>query len=66
MWSLDNLEAVLREAGYGLADVIRLNYYVTDVDAFIQAGEVYGARLAQASAGRRRRCSGSSGSRSPR
>ncbi len=46
--ALDNLETVLSEAGFALADVVRLNYYVTDVDAFIQAGEVYGARLAQA------------------
>jgi enamine deaminase RidA (YjgF/YER057c/UK114 family) len=46
--ALDNLETVLREAGFALADVIRLNYYVTDVDAFITAGETYGAKLAQA------------------
>jgi enamine deaminase RidA (YjgF/YER057c/UK114 family) len=46
--ALDNLEAVLSEAGFELADVVRLNYYVTDVDAFVEAGEVYGARLAQA------------------
>jgi enamine deaminase RidA (YjgF/YER057c/UK114 family) len=46
--ALDNLETVLGEAGFALADVVRLNYYVTDVDAFIDAGEVYGARLAQA------------------
>jgi enamine deaminase RidA (YjgF/YER057c/UK114 family) len=46
--ALDNLETVLREAGFALADVIRLNYYVTDVDAFIAAGETYGAKLAQA------------------
>jgi enamine deaminase RidA (YjgF/YER057c/UK114 family) len=46
--ALDNVETVLGEAGYTLAEVVRLNYYVTDVDAFIQAGEAYGARLAQA------------------
>jgi enamine deaminase RidA (YjgF/YER057c/UK114 family) len=46
--ALDNVEAVLREAGFTLADVVRLNYYVTDVDAFVQAGEVYGAKLAEA------------------
>jgi enamine deaminase RidA (YjgF/YER057c/UK114 family) len=46
--ALDNVETVLSEAGFTFADVIRLNYYVTDVDAFIQAGEVWGARLAQA------------------
>jgi len=46
--ALDNLETVLRDGGMSLADVVRLNYYVTDVDAFTQAGEAYGARLAQA------------------
>jgi enamine deaminase RidA (YjgF/YER057c/UK114 family) len=46
--ALDNVETVLGEAGYTLADVVRLNYYVTDVDAFLQAGEAYGAKLAQA------------------
>jgi enamine deaminase RidA (YjgF/YER057c/UK114 family) len=46
--ALDNLETVLGEAGFALADVVRLNYFVTDVDAFIQAGEVYGAKVAQA------------------
>jgi enamine deaminase RidA (YjgF/YER057c/UK114 family) len=46
--ALDNLERVLSEAGFALADVVRLNYYVTDVDAFVAAGEQYGARLAEA------------------
>lgn len=46
--ALDNLETVLRDAGYDLSDVVRLDYYATDVDAFIEAGEVSGARLAQA------------------
>ena len=46
--ALDNLEAVLGEAGFALADVVRLNYFVTDVDAFLQAGEIWGARLGQA------------------
>jgi enamine deaminase RidA (YjgF/YER057c/UK114 family) len=31
----DNLEAVLRGAGMSLANVVRLNFYTTDVDAFI-------------------------------
>jgi enamine deaminase RidA (YjgF/YER057c/UK114 family) len=46
--AMDNLETVLREAGFELADVVRLNYFVTDVDAFIEAGQAYGARLAEA------------------
>ena len=32
--AIDNLEAVLREAGMGLANVVRLNIYTTDVDLF--------------------------------
>jgi enamine deaminase RidA (YjgF/YER057c/UK114 family) len=31
----DNLEIVLRDAGMSLANVVRLNFYTTDVDAFI-------------------------------
>ena len=34
--ALDNLEAVLDAAGMSLADVVRLNYYTTDVDAFMR------------------------------
>ena len=36
--ALDNLETVLREAGFALADVIRLNYYVTDVECVHRSG----------------------------
>ena len=39
---------MLSEAGFALADVVRMNFFVTDVDAFFQAGEIYGARLAEA------------------
>lgn len=46
--AIDNLETVLREAGFGLADVVRLNYYTTDMDAFLQAGDVLGSRLSGA------------------
>ena len=35
--ALDNLETVLREAGLGLGDVVRLNYFTTDVDLFFAA-----------------------------
>src|SRR5262245_38004319 len=46
--ALANLEKVLSDAGYGLRDVVRLNYYTTDVDRFMQfAGEGLG-RLAAA------------------
>jgi enamine deaminase RidA (YjgF/YER057c/UK114 family) len=46
--ALDNLETVLREAGFELSQVVRLNYYTTDVDAFLQSGDVVGRRLAEA------------------
>jgi enamine deaminase RidA (YjgF/YER057c/UK114 family) len=49
MQALDNLETVLREAGFELSDVVRLNTYVTDVDAYIQtAARAIGSRLAEA------------------
>jgi enamine deaminase RidA (YjgF/YER057c/UK114 family) len=35
--ALDNLEAVLAEAGFSLSDVVRLNHYTTDVDAWLEA-----------------------------
>jgi enamine deaminase RidA (YjgF/YER057c/UK114 family) len=34
--SLDNLEAVLAGAAMTLADVVRLNFYTTDVDTLLQ------------------------------
>jgi enamine deaminase RidA (YjgF/YER057c/UK114 family) len=43
-----NLEAVLKASGYGLANVVRLNYYTTDVEAFLGASDVVGSRLAAA------------------
>jgi enamine deaminase RidA (YjgF/YER057c/UK114 family) len=46
--ALTNVETVLGEAGMGLADVVRLNYYVTDVDAFLQAGDTLAPVLANA------------------
>jgi enamine deaminase RidA (YjgF/YER057c/UK114 family) len=36
--ALDNLETVLREAGMTLVNVVRVNYYVTDVDRFLAEG----------------------------
>jgi enamine deaminase RidA (YjgF/YER057c/UK114 family) len=46
--SLDNLETVLKAAGLTLANIVRLNYYTTDVDAFIEAMGGFGERLAAA------------------
>ena len=40
--ALDNLEIVLDKAGLKLSDVVRLNYYVTDVPAFLEAVPVVG------------------------
>ena len=46
--ALDNLETVLDQAGFKLADVVRLNYYVTDVPAFLEAVPKVGVRLKEA------------------
>lgn len=43
--SLDNLEAVLGEAGMSLANLIRLGVYTTDVDLLFQHYGVLAARL---------------------
>jgi enamine deaminase RidA (YjgF/YER057c/UK114 family) len=44
--ALDNLETVLQEAGLGLENVVRLNYYVTDVERFFsESAPVLGERL---------------------
>jgi 2-iminobutanoate/2-iminopropanoate deaminase len=46
--AFDNLEAVLHTAGFGLGDVVRLNYYTTDVDRLLEAYETLTNRLASA------------------
>ncbi|HJN87713.1 MAG: Rid family hydrolase [Dehalococcoidia bacterium] len=46
--AIDNLETVLREAGFSLSDVVRLNYYTTDVDLFFASARASGRRLAAA------------------
>lgn len=43
--ALDNLETVLGAAGFSLGDVVRLNYYTTDVAAFHKAVPIVGAHL---------------------
>jgi enamine deaminase RidA (YjgF/YER057c/UK114 family) len=43
--ALDNVEAVLAHANLTLANVVRLNYYTTNVDGFMQASAKIGARL---------------------
>jgi enamine deaminase RidA (YjgF/YER057c/UK114 family) len=57
--AIANLETVL-QAGFDLTDVVRLNYYTTNVDAFMQGAAASGmARLAEVDCRRRRRSSGS-------
>ncbi|MFD4240990.1 RidA family protein [Streptomyces sp. NPDC058525] len=46
--SIDNLEAVLGEAGMTLANLVRLNVYTTDVDLLFQHYGVLAARLGAA------------------
>ncbi|TYB44032.1 RidA family protein [Actinomadura chibensis] len=46
--SLDNLEAVLGEAGMSLADLVRLTVYTTDVDRLFEHYGVLAARLGAA------------------
>jgi enamine deaminase RidA (YjgF/YER057c/UK114 family) len=46
--SIDNLQAVLGEAGMSLANLVRLNVYTTDVDLLFQHYGVLAARLGAA------------------
>lgn len=46
--ALDNLETVLRESGYSFADIVRLNIFTTDVDAFFTHYDAFITRLAEA------------------
>jgi enamine deaminase RidA (YjgF/YER057c/UK114 family) len=46
--AFDNLEKRLQAAGYSLGDVVRLNYYTTDVDGLIANWDVIGSRLSAA------------------
>jgi enamine deaminase RidA (YjgF/YER057c/UK114 family) len=43
-----NLATVLEAAGFTLSDVVRLNYYTTDVDACFQAHDVVARHLGAA------------------
>jgi 2-iminobutanoate/2-iminopropanoate deaminase len=43
--AIDNLEQVLREAGYSLQDVVRLNIYTTDMEGFSANRGVFLDRL---------------------
>ncbi|MEU5899485.1 MULTISPECIES: RidA family protein [Streptomyces] len=46
--SVDNVKAVLAEAGMSLADLVRLNVYTTDVDLLFQHYGVLAGQLATA------------------
>jgi enamine deaminase RidA (YjgF/YER057c/UK114 family) len=46
--SLDNVEAVLGEAGMALSDLVRLNVYTTDVDLLLRHYGVLASRLGAA------------------
>jgi enamine deaminase RidA (YjgF/YER057c/UK114 family) len=46
--AVDNVETVLRHAGLELSNVVRLNYYTTDVDRFREAAPTGLRRLAEA------------------
>jgi enamine deaminase RidA (YjgF/YER057c/UK114 family) len=43
--ALRNLETVLQAGGMSLANVVRLNFYVTDVPAFLQASGLLADKL---------------------
>jgi enamine deaminase RidA (YjgF/YER057c/UK114 family) len=44
----DNMEVLVKQANFKLSDVVRFTYYTTDVQAFINAGQVLGERLEKA------------------
>lgn len=46
--ALDNLEEVLKEAGLDWSNVVRLNYYTTDVDLFFKEYAGASGRLTEA------------------
>jgi enamine deaminase RidA (YjgF/YER057c/UK114 family) len=46
--SLDNLETILRDAEMTLENVVRLNYFTTDVDVWLESTQHWGGRLAEA------------------
>jgi enamine deaminase RidA (YjgF/YER057c/UK114 family) len=46
--AFDNLEAVLGAAGMTLANLVRLNYYVTDIQSYFESSGPAADRLAKA------------------
>jgi enamine deaminase RidA (YjgF/YER057c/UK114 family) len=45
---IDNLEVVLRGAGFGVSDIVRLTIYTTDVDGYLGNRDVVMDRLVRA------------------
>jgi enamine deaminase RidA (YjgF/YER057c/UK114 family) len=45
---IDNLEEVLRGAGFGVSDIVRLTFYTTDVDRYLENRDVVMDRLVRA------------------
>lgn len=48
---LDHLAQVLEQAGYTLSDLVRIDYYATDVDAVMQHWAIVADRLLAAGCG---------------
>jgi enamine deaminase RidA (YjgF/YER057c/UK114 family) len=46
--ALDNLETVLSQAGLTLGNVVRINYYTTDINAFLNTVPEFAPRLIKA------------------
>ena len=42
---LDNIEAILRGAGLGLEDVVKVEVYLSDISDFSDVNEVYASRF---------------------
>jgi enamine deaminase RidA (YjgF/YER057c/UK114 family) len=61
--ALANLETVLGDAGYELSDVVKLDYYVTNVEASSRQARATERAWRRPAAGLHRRCSASSGLR---
>lgn len=44
---LDNLKAIVTEAGYSLSDVVKTTVYITDMGNFGKVNEIYGKYFTQ-------------------
>ncbi|WP_425379761.1 RidA family protein [Spiroplasma endosymbiont of Stenodema calcarata] len=40
-WSLENLKAIIQSAGYSLANVVKVNIFLKDINDFAAMNEVY-------------------------